>query len=46
MQPLSVISYGSGQDSTALMYMYAYDKAFREKYAPGKVLIIHSDIGD
>ena len=46
MRPLTVLSYGSGQDSTAMLYMYAYDKAFRDRYAPGEFLVIHSDTGD
>lgn len=46
MSELTVLSYGSGQDSTAMLYMYAYDKEFRERYAPGRFLVVHSDTGD
>ncbi|HVA28089.1 MAG TPA: hypothetical protein VNF68_07905 [Candidatus Baltobacteraceae bacterium] len=40
---LSVLSFGGGQDSTALLYMYLYDRAFRERYAPGEFLVAMSD---
>jgi hypothetical protein len=29
-----------------MLYMYVYDKKFRETYAPGRFLVIHSDTGD
>jgi hypothetical protein len=43
---LTVLSYGGGQDSSALLEMYLGDPSFREKYASGDVLIIMSDTGD
>jgi 3'-phosphoadenosine 5'-phosphosulfate sulfotransferase (PAPS reductase)/FAD synthetase len=40
MNELTVLSFGGGQDSTALLYKYAFDPAFRAKYAPGRFLVI------
>jgi hypothetical protein len=38
--PLTVLSFGGGQDSTALLYKYAFDPEFRRKYAPGRFLVV------
>ncbi len=43
---LTVLSFGGGQDSTAILYRIVYDPEFREKYAPGDFLVIQSDTGD
>ncbi|CAE7860169.1 unnamed protein product [Symbiodinium microadriaticum] len=43
---LTVLSFGAGQDSTAILYMLAYDKKFRRKYAPGRLVVLFSDTGD
>jgi hypothetical protein len=43
---LTVLSFGGGQDSTALLYKYVYDPAFRARYVPGDLLVIMSDTGD
>lgn len=43
---LTILSYGGGQDSTALLLKYAYDAGFREKYAPDDFLVVMSDTGD
>jgi hypothetical protein len=43
---LTVLSFGGGQDSTALLYLYAFREGFREKYAPGDFLVLMSDTGD
>ncbi len=40
MNELTVLSFGGGQDSTALLYKYAFDPAFRAKYAPGRFLVV------
>jgi hypothetical protein len=40
MNDLTVLSFGGGQDSTALLYKYAFDASFRAKYAPGQFLVI------
>jgi 3'-phosphoadenosine 5'-phosphosulfate sulfotransferase (PAPS reductase)/FAD synthetase len=37
---LTVLSFGGGQDSHALLYRYAFDPDFRAKYAPGRFLVI------
>lgn len=43
---LTVLSFGGGQDSTALLYLYAYDREFRAKYAPGDFLVVMAETGD
>jgi 3'-phosphoadenosine 5'-phosphosulfate sulfotransferase (PAPS reductase)/FAD synthetase len=43
---LTVLSMGMGQDSTALLYKYVYDKEFRDKYAPNDFLVIFADTGN
>lgn len=40
MNELTVLSFGGGQDSTALLYKYAFDPDFRAKYAPGRFLVL------
>lgn len=42
----TVLWYGGGQDSTAILFMLAFDKAFREKYVKGELLVICSDTGN
>lgn len=42
----TVLSFGAGQDSTALLYKYAFDKDFRKKYVTGDFMVIFSDTGD
>jgi 3'-phosphoadenosine 5'-phosphosulfate sulfotransferase (PAPS reductase)/FAD synthetase len=44
---LVVLSYGAGQDSTALLLMALYDKAFRNKYiGDRRFIVITSDTGN
>jgi hypothetical protein len=43
---LTVLSFGGGQDSTAMLYKYVYDESWRKKYAPGDFLVVQSDTGD
>lgn len=43
---LTVLSYGGGQDSDAILRKLAYDEGFRGIYAPGRLLVIMSDTGD
>lgn len=44
---LTVLSFGAGQDSTALLEMYIQDEAgFRARYAPGRFLVVMSDTSD
>lgn len=45
-QPVTVLSFGGGQDSTAILLLCLYDTAFRERYAPGRILCVMSDTGD
>jgi len=40
---LTMLSFGGGQDSTAILLMLIHDKAFREKYAPGKLIVVMAD---
>lgn len=46
MSKLTVLSYGAGQDSTAILYKLALDPAFRERYAPGALVVVCSDTGN
>lgn len=43
---LTVLSFGGGQDSTALLELYINDAAFRRKYAPNDFMVVMSDTGD
>ena len=37
---ITVLSFGGGQDSTAILLKIIYDKDFREKYVKGKLLVL------
>lgn len=43
---ITVLSFGGGQDSTAILYLLIYSAAFRARYAPGKLLVVFSDTMD
>lgn len=43
---LTVLSYGAGQESTALFLSYIHDKDFRLHFAPNDFLMVFSDTGD
>lgn len=43
---LTVLSYGAGQDSSALLYKFALDADFRKQYAPNDFLVVMSATGD
>ena len=43
---LTVLSFGAGQDSTALLYKYLHDDGFRDQYAPDEFIVIMSNTGD
>ncbi|MFL9611031.1 hypothetical protein ACKF11_13170 [Methylobacillus sp. Pita2] len=45
-QPLTVLSYGIGQDSWTILVKLALDPAFRKQYAPGRLLVISADTGN
>lgn len=40
---LTMLSYGGGQDSTAILYRLIYDKDFRQKYAPDDLIVVMAD---
>ncbi len=41
-----MLSYGGGQDSTAILLKIIHDPKFREKYVRGRLLVVMSDTGD
>lgn len=43
---LTVLSFGGGQDSTALLYKIIYDPAFKAKYVKGDLLVIMAQTGN
>jgi 3'-phosphoadenosine 5'-phosphosulfate sulfotransferase (PAPS reductase)/FAD synthetase len=43
---LTVLSFGAGQESTALLYLLIYSAAFRARYAPGTLICVFSDTMD
>jgi hypothetical protein len=43
---LTMLSFGGGQDSFAMLYMMIHDKAFRKKYAPNDFFVAMSDTGN
>lgn len=45
-QRLTVLSFGGGQDSSALLEKLMDDASFRRKWAPEDLLVIMSDTGD
>lgn len=46
MPGLTLLSFGGGQDSTALLYKSVYDAAFRDRYIQGRLLVIMADTKD
>ncbi|MEQ8882647.1 MAG: phosphoadenosine phosphosulfate reductase family protein [Cytophagales bacterium] len=40
---LTVLSYGAGQDSTAILIKLIHDQEFRNNYLKGKLLVLFSD---
>lgn len=43
---LTVLSYGGGQDSTALLYKLVFDIQFRKTYAPNDLLVVFCNTGN
>ena len=43
---VTVLSFGAGQDSTAILYKLIYDESFRLQYAPGRLVVVFSDTGN
>jgi 3'-phosphoadenosine 5'-phosphosulfate sulfotransferase (PAPS reductase)/FAD synthetase len=46
LPPLTCLSFGGGQDSSALYYLYIHDEAYRRRFVPGDYLFLMSDTGD
>lgn len=44
--PLTILSFGGGQDSTTLLYLLALDPEFRQKYAPHQLWVVMADTGN
>lgn len=42
-QRLTVLSYGIGQDSTAILLKCIFDKEFKKKYIKGKLIVVTAD---
>ena len=43
---LTLLSFGGGQDSWAILYSLIYDPEFRKKYAPNDLVVAMSDTGN
>jgi len=43
---LTVLSFGAGQDSTAILLALVFDAKFRKRYAPKDLVVVFSDTGD
>lgn len=46
MKKLTVLSYGGGQDSAALLLLYIFNPEFRQRFAQGDFIVVMSDTGD
>lgn len=46
MRSLTVLSYGGGQDSAALLLLYLFNPDFRKRFASGDFLVVMSNTGD
>jgi 3'-phosphoadenosine 5'-phosphosulfate sulfotransferase (PAPS reductase)/FAD synthetase len=43
---LTVLSYGMGQDSTAILFRLLNDTSARHRYAPARLIVVASDTGN
>ena len=43
---LTILSFGGGQDSFAILYSIIHDKNFRNQYAPKDLIVVMSDTGN
>jgi 3'-phosphoadenosine 5'-phosphosulfate sulfotransferase (PAPS reductase)/FAD synthetase len=43
---LTVLSFGAGQDSTAILYRLIYEPFFKKTYAPGDLIVVMADTGN
>lgn len=41
-----MLSFGGGQDSTAILYKLIYDPDFRQEYAPEDLIVVMADTGN
>ena len=46
MKHLTVLSFGGGQDSTAILLLMIFCPGIRKRYAPGRLLVVMSDTGN
>lgn len=44
--PLTVLSYGAGQDSACILFKIIHDEKFRKKYVSGKFIVVMADTGN
>ena len=45
-ETLTVLSFGGGQDSTAILYKILYDEEFKRKYVAGDLIVIMAETGN
>jgi hypothetical protein len=43
---ITILSFGGGQDSTAILMKLIHDQDFRKQYAPGELWVIMADTGN
>lgn len=43
---LTVLSFGAGQDSTAILYKLIHDEEFRKRFVRGHLIVVMSDTGN
>lgn len=43
---ITILSFGAGQDSTAILYRIVLDKTFRDQYVKGKLIVLMADTGN
>lgn len=43
---LTILSYGAGQDSTAILYRLVYDKDYYDRFVRGELIVIMADTGN
>lgn len=43
---ITILSFGAGQDSTAILYKLILDQAFRDQYLKGKLIVLMADTGN
>lgn len=46
MKPVTILWYGGGQDSTAILFKSVYDESFKEKFITGDLVVVCSDTGN